>query len=369
MNTSQWMTKKMIIIIGSRSNLYYQLSRFVVHPKQELYKIGTISSLGSMNTSSRLLSITSNINTTSMITKNPFMQLTSNRNNDYNALSTPSSTDMSKLQLSIRWFSSTTGNTEPGNPTNTTADNNQSTTQETSTNSTTTEPPPVSDNDPTTTATSEDGLHNEDVVDAEPIIDEEEDAASIAAKKQSKQIREMKDALLRSLAEQENTRTIAKRDVDQARQYAIKSFAKSLLDVADNLQRALDAVPQEYRPNNNSASNETAITPTEPLVINPDIFKTLYEGIEMTEKGLKRALENHGVVQFGKLGDIFDPNMHEALMEYQDNTKPNNTVGIVMKCGYTLNTRVLRPAEVGVIKSTITTATTTESNTTETTTQ
>jgi molecular chaperone GrpE len=212
-----------------------------------------------------------------------------------------------------------------------------------------TEPPPNTDTEQTYTT---DDLEEEEDEDEEPVV-VEEDASITVARKQSQQLREMKEALLRSLAEQENTRTIAKRDVEQARQFAIKSFAKSLLDVADNLQRALDAVPKEYRPTTDSTATATTNASTEPLTINPDIFQTLYEGIEMTEKGLKKALENHGVLQYGTVGDVFDPNRHEALMEYPDNTKPNNTIGIVMKCGYTLHSRVLRPAEVGVVKSTL----------------
>jgi molecular chaperone GrpE len=273
---------------------------------------------------------------------------------------------MSPLPMN-RWFSST-GSSSSSNNNNNNNDNDSSSSNSNSSSSTET-PPPTDPNETEPTDTIDDNLNNDEPVTNEGNEPEmataeevEEDATIIAARKQSQQLREMKEALLRSLAEQENTRTIAKRDVEQARQYAIKSFAKSLLDVADNLQRALDAVPKEYRPyhtyvddDNNDNDTDTISTTTQPplLSISPDIFKTLYEGIEMTERGLKKALENHGVVQYGTVGDVFDPNQHEALMEYTDNTKPNNTIGIVMKCGYTLHQRVLRPAEVGIIKSTL----------------
>lgn len=147
-----------------------------------------------------------------------------------------------------------------------------------------------------------------------------------------RQAQATKDQLLRSLAEQENIRSIARRDVDAAKQFSIKSFAKALLDVADNLERALSHIDK-----------------TE-LESNPSL-KTLYEGIDMTSTGLTKALESNGVKAYcHEPGDNFDPTLHEALMEFPDPSKSPGTVGLVMKKGYMLNNRVLRPAEVGVIK-------------------
>lgn len=159
------------------------------------------------------------------------------------------------------------------------------------------------------------------------------------------EIKQLKDQLLRSYAEQENTRNIAKRDVREARQFAIKSFAKSLLEVADNLERALD------HSNNNNSSNggsETTTTTADPAAS----LKALQQGIEMTHAGLVKALQQHGVEKYCEVpGDKFDPALHNALMQYPDPTKAAadvDTVGQVIKAGYTLNQRVLRPAEVGV---------------------
>mmetsp|Transcript_9428 Transcript_9428/g.18032 ORF Transcript_9428/g.18032 Transcript_9428/m.18032 type:complete len:252 (-) Transcript_9428:114-869(-) len=148
------------------------------------------------------------------------------------------------------------------------------------------------------------------------------------------QVKELKDQLLRSLAEQDNTRRIAQRDVDAASQFAIKSFAKALLDTSDNLTRALDAVPEEMR---HDKENHT-------------VLANLYEGIEMTGRGLIKAFEMNGLVKFGKEGELFDPNKHEALYEYVDPEKKVGTIGQIMKPGFMLRDRVLRPAEVGVIK-------------------
>jgi len=148
------------------------------------------------------------------------------------------------------------------------------------------------------------------------------------------QVKELKDQLLRSLAEQENIRRIAKRDVDNSRSYAISSFAKSLLETSDNLSRALEAVPEEYRNDNE----------------NHPVLATLYQGISMTDDGLTKAFQKNGLKKYGDVGDVFDPNLHEALYEYVDESKDVGTVGQVMKNGFMLKDRVIRPADVGVIK-------------------
>lgn len=148
------------------------------------------------------------------------------------------------------------------------------------------------------------------------------------------QVKDLKDQLLRSLAEQENIRRIAKRDVDNSRSYAISSFAKSLLETSDNLSRALEAVPEEYRTDNEDHP----------------VLATLYQGISMTDNGLTKAFEKNGLKKYGEVGDVFDPNLHEALYEYADESKDVGTVGQVMKHGFMLKDRVIRPADVGVIK-------------------
>jgi len=157
------------------------------------------------------------------------------------------------------------------------------------------------------------------------------------------EVKTFKDQLLRSLAEQENTRQIAKRDVSAAKNYAIKSFAKSLLEVSDNLHRALEAVPEEALL---SSSNDSTDGNN-----NNNSLKTLYEGVKMTNDGLTKAFQANGIQAYCQQpGDVFDPTKHEALMEYPDPSKEPGTVGQVIKVGFTLNDRVLRPAEVGVVK-------------------
>jgi molecular chaperone GrpE len=167
---------------------------------------------------------------------------------------------------------------------------------------------------------------------AAPLTKEEELTAQNEALEAK--VKDLTNSLLRSLAEQENTRSIAKRDVQSGKDFAIKSFAKSLLDVSDNLSRALDAVPQQALEGEEAA-----------------VLKTLYEGIDMTDKGLTKAFLMNGLTKFAEQpGDVFNPEMHEALFEYPDPTKEAGTIGQVMKVGFMLNKRVLRPAEVGIVK-------------------
>lgn len=149
-----------------------------------------------------------------------------------------------------------------------------------------------------------------------------------------KEVKDLKDQLLRSLAEQENTRTIAKRDVTSAKNFAVTSFAKSLLDTSDNLSRAMESVPEEYRADTD----------------NHPVLATLYEGIKMTDENLLKAFEKNGLVRYGAVGDKFDPSEHDALFEYPDPNMEVGNVGQVMKAGFKLNDRVIRAAEVGVIK-------------------
>jgi molecular chaperone GrpE len=153
-------------------------------------------------------------------------------------------------------------------------------------------------------------------------------------KELEEQVRQLKKQLMSSLAEQDNVRKIARNDVEAARQFAIKSFAKSLLDVADNFERALSHVPDDVK-------HDRERHP---------VLADLYEGIEMTQKNLLKAFEANGLVKFGEVGEAFDPQKHSAMFEFPDPTKEPGTVGQVVKAGYYINQRVLRPAEVGVVK-------------------
>lgn len=168
----------------------------------------------------------------------------------------------------------------------------------------------------------------EDQIKAEPTPPSNEDV--VAALK--KEIREMKDKVIRSYAEEENVRRIAKRDVENARAYANTSFAKSLLDVADDLERALSSVPQDKLAENAA-------------------LKSLYDGISMTDKQLHKVFNQFKVFKYGTVGDKFDPDLHDALFQGPDPTKENGTISQVLKNGYKLNDRVIRAAQVGTVNN------------------
>ncbi len=143
---------------------------------------------------------------------------------------------------------------------------------------------------------------------------------------------EMKDRLLRTLADMENLRKRTEREIADSRLYNVTSFARDLLVVADNMRRALEAVPPELR----SAADSGG--------------KALIDGIELTERELLKALEKNGVRQFTPQGEKFDPNLHQAMFEIPDATVPAGSVVQVVQPGYMIGDRVLRPALVGVSK-------------------
>jgi molecular chaperone GrpE len=143
---------------------------------------------------------------------------------------------------------------------------------------------------------------------------------------------DLKDKLLRTLADMENMRRRTEREVADARAYAVTNFARDMLNVADNVRRALESVPAEAR-----AGAEGA-------------FKALVEGIDLTERDLLKTLERHGVKKLDPEGQKFDPNVHQAMFEVPNPDVPNGTVVQVVQSGYVIGERVLRPALVGVAK-------------------
>jgi molecular chaperone GrpE len=149
-------------------------------------------------------------------------------------------------------------------------------------------------------------------------------------------LKDMKNNVLRAYADEENVRRIAKRDVENARVYANTKFAKSLLDVADNLERALEAAAKSDIAKSEDCSVSSA-------------FHNLVEGVEMTQNQLSKVFTQHGVVKYGAVDDVFDPEIHDALFKMPDPSKTDGTVGAVLKSGYKLNDRVIRAAEVGTI--------------------
>jgi molecular chaperone GrpE len=143
---------------------------------------------------------------------------------------------------------------------------------------------------------------------------------------------ELKDRLLRTLAEMENLRRRTEREVADSRMYGITSFARDILAVADNMARAMQALRAELK--------ETADTGV----------KALLDGVELTERELLKVLEKHGVRKFEPQREKFDPNLHQAMYEVMDPALPPGTVAQVVQAGYMIGDRMLRPALVAVAK-------------------
>jgi molecular chaperone GrpE len=148
----------------------------------------------------------------------------------------------------------------------------------------------------------------------------------------AKEAADSRDKMLRTLAEMENLRQRTRREVADAKTYGITGFARDILDIADNLQRALDAVPAEAK-----------------ATADPGL-KALMEGVELTERSLLNTLEKNGVRKFDPSGERFDPNFQQAMYEVPDPSVPSGTVVQVVQAGYMIGDRVLRPALVGVSK-------------------
>lgn len=142
-----------------------------------------------------------------------------------------------------------------------------------------------------------------------------------------------KDQMLRALAEAGNARQRAERDIAQARDFAIERFARDMLPIADNLERALQAAAQS--------------THDSPRHDWPEALRQLYDGIELTERALLTNFERHGLKKVAATGSAFDPNLHQAVAQIPSDI-PAGQVAETFQSGFTLAGRVLRAAMVAV---------------------
>ncbi len=145
------------------------------------------------------------------------------------------------------------------------------------------------------------------------------------------QIAGLRDQLLRVMAENENVRRRAQRDVADASKYAVSNFARDILAIGDNLARALESVPEDAREGNESLGG-------------------LLDGVTMTQREFLTTIERHGIKQIDPMGQKFDHNFHQAVFEVEDGKNEPGTVVQVVQQGYTIGDRLLRPAMVGVAK-------------------
>jgi molecular chaperone GrpE len=175
----------------------------------------------------------------------------------------------------------------------------------------------------TPTADAED-LRSETAQAAPELADHDRTAALEA------QLAEAKSALLYAHAEAQNVRRRAEKEAIDARAYAATSFARDLLSVADNLARALEAIPAELR--------------------DDEKIKSVVAGLEATGRELESVFQRHGIKKMVTIGNALDPNFHQAMFELPSD-KPAGTIVQEMQPGYMIKDRLLRPALVGVAKA------------------
>lgn len=174
----------------------------------------------------------------------------------------------------------------------------------------------------------------DDIANAEASVQPTEPAPAVTDQvaELTKEAAELKDKLLRTLAEMENLRRRTEREIADVRAYGIANFARDVLGVADNMRRAIDAIGAEVRETTDAA------------------IKSLIDGIELTERDLLKVMEKHGIKRFDPQGEKFDPNFHQAMFELSDPNVTAGTVAQVIQAGYKIGERVLRPALVGIAK-------------------
>ena len=156
-----------------------------------------------------------------------------------------------------------------------------------------------------------------------------EDAAAALARL-AEENAALKDRALRAMAEAENTRRRAQKDKEDTAKYAVSSFARDVLTVADNLARAVESLPDDKA--------------------DDPVFVNMRDGIAAVEQELQKLFERHGIVRIDPTGEKFDPNYHQAMFEIPTADAVPGTVVQVMQAGYVPHGRLLRPAMVGVAK-------------------
>ncbi len=159
-------------------------------------------------------------------------------------------------------------------------------------------------------------------------VSTEEDEELLRLKEENKKL---KEDFLRAYADAENTKKRCAQEIEKNNKYAISSFAKSLLSVADNLDRALKSIPEDKKDD-------------------CEHLKNLLAGVEMTQNELTRVFEKFGIKKMDIIGTKFDPNFHQVIQEVEDKEKANGTIINELQSGYMINDRILREAMVVVSK-------------------
>jgi molecular chaperone GrpE len=176
-------------------------------------------------------------------------------------------------------------------------------------------------------------MSDEQQVPQQPANDEtqEQDGYAVVVALQA-EVADLKDKLLRAVAETQNVRRIAEREKQDASQYAVTRFARDMVAVSDNFSRALAACPPDKLADADSQ------------------VRGVIEGVAATERQLLSTLENHGVKIIDTTDGKFDPNLHQAIAEVPGNGKPAGSIVDVVQTGFTISGRLLRPAMVTVAR-------------------
>lgn len=159
-------------------------------------------------------------------------------------------------------------------------------------------------------------------------------------KEKEKMVVQVKQEVLTYLAEVENVRGRTRRDAESIKKHAVEVFATDLLDMADTLGRTAATVTESVRNEALGADSSG----------NAKLLKSLLEGVDMTQKQLMKIFNKFGVQKFDPVGEKYDPNEHLAITEVEDESKEPQTVVNVVKSGYFFNEKLIRPAEVGIVK-------------------
>ncbi len=162
----------------------------------------------------------------------------------------------------------------------------------------------------------------------EDLLDQGDDTGALALVQA--ELAEAKQEVLYAKAETQNVRRRLEKDIQDARAYAATGFARDILSVADNLARALDAIPAELRED--------------------DKVRTIVAGIEATAREIDKAFALHGISRIAAVGLPLDPNQHQAMMEVPTAEVEPGTIVQELQAGYMIKDRLLRPAMVCVAK-------------------
>lgn len=173
----------------------------------------------------------------------------------------------------------------------------------------------------------------DDAAAEEPVSEEGVIIADLEAKltKKDKDLADMKNHYARAIADFRNLQESTKKEVQKAKDFALQKFAKDLIESLDNFGLALNSVKEDTLKANSEVQN-------------------LYDGVNMTRNVFEKTLAKHGIEKMDPLGEQFNPNHHEATFEIPQPDKEPGTIFHVQQVGYTLNSRVLRPAKVGLVK-------------------